>query len=353
MRRFTEVVFLVLVLCVKFVTALAVAAEAPTDYNSYDGSVIGARAIGMGETFVGLADNADNAFWNPAGLVQLPINMATIGFNVQTVTKEDVDEVFNKDPLKGGKLVYLSFVASQGGLSWRPLSNFKQTTYTEDTTTNTETWEEKEVRINQFLLSLAVPYTDKMNVGFNINYLNGDLALSSKSKTAGLWNEPSANVSSGHGFGMDFGLLYKFSPYMNLGVMLQNIASCMYWDDYDRDKLPLNMRVGTAMKMGNLLTLVYDYEKRFYPDIDDKEIYHLGMEHLFFKSVALRYGMYGTDWNNPKEVTYTFGMGYVKDNYFVDVALRKYYMNLASVGETPVYSDDVVYTYICSLTIPF
>ncbi len=351
-RLIYRILFLLVVF---FMTAYGsvLAEDAPTLYNSYDGVVIGARAIGMGEAFVGLADNADVVYWNPAGLIQLPVNMFSIGFNVQTITKEDINEVFSQDPLKGGKLIYLSFAGNQGGLTWRPLSSFKQNTYIEDTSTNTQTWEEKEIRINEFLLSIGVPYTENMNVGFNLNYLSGSLAVSSKSKTGGVWNEPSANVSSGQGFGLDFGMLYKMTPFMNLGIMCQNLAAYMYWDDYARDKLPLNLRIGTSLRLSNLLTFAYDFERRFYQNREDLEMYHLGMEHLFFKSVAIRYGIYGTDWNDPKQVTYTVGMGYFKDNYFVDIAMRKYFVNLAPDEVVPVYSDEIIYTYLCTLTIPF
>ena len=33
---------------------------------------VGARALGMGSSFVSVADDATAAYWNPAGLVQIP-----------------------------------------------------------------------------------------------------------------------------------------------------------------------------------------------------------------------------------------------------------------------------------------
>ena len=33
---------------------------------------VGARALGMGSSFVSIADDATAAYWNPAGLVQIP-----------------------------------------------------------------------------------------------------------------------------------------------------------------------------------------------------------------------------------------------------------------------------------------
>jgi hypothetical protein len=344
-----------LMLMIHFLTVPVVFGEdAPTFYNSYDGAVIGARAIGMGEAYVGVADTPDTIYWNPAGLVKIQKNSFDIGFNIQTAaSKENLDEVLNTDPLKGGKLLYLSFAGSQGGLSWRPLSNFKKSTYTENLTTNTQSWDTKEIRINQFMLSLAVPYTDKMSVGFNINYLSGNLAVSSKSKTAGVWNEPVANVSAGYGFGVDMGLLYKVTPFMNLGVMMQNLAAYLYWDDYARDKLPFNLRIGTAIKLTDFLTFAYDYEKRFYPKADEVESYHLGLEQVIFKAMALRLGIYGKDWNDSKLTTYTYGLGYFRDNYHLDFAMKKNFVNLAAPGTVPVYTSEAVFTYLCSVTIPF
>ncbi len=346
----------ILFLCIVFFVNTSISfsdEEAPTFYNSYDGAVIGARAIGIGETFVAVADNADAIYWNPAGLVQNKANMFTVGFNVQTVTKDELNQLLTKDPLRGGKLIYLAFTGNQGGLSWRPLSNLKENTFTEDIQTDTKTWEEKEIKINEFLLSLAVPYTEKMDTGFNINYLSGHIAISTKSMTTGTWNEPSANVCSGNGFGLDFGILYKVTPFMNLGVMLKNVVAYMYWDDYKRDKLPVTLRTGTAVKLTNLLTFAYDVEKTFYSGRENLEIYHMGLEQLFFKAISLRTGIYGRNWDKPKEVTYTFGLGYCKDNYFFDLALRKYFVNLAPEEDIPNYTNEVVYTYLCSVTIPF
>ena len=354
MKRSVYLIVFMLIIFFSGAAPYAAGESAPTLYNSYDGAVIGARAIGMGEAFVAVADNPDAVYWNPAGLAKVQKNSLAVGFNIQTAArKEDLNEVLSKDPLKGGKLLYLSFAGSQGGLSWRPLSNFKRSVYTENLTTNTQSWETKEIRVNAFLLSLAVPYTDKMDVGFNINYLSGNLGVSSKSKTGGVWNEPSANVSSGYGFGVDMGLMYKLTPFMNLGVMMQNLAAYIYWDDYARDKLPFNLRVGTAFKMTNLLTFAYDFEKRFYPKADGMEVYHLGLEQLLFKVVAVRVGMYGKEWNDPKQTTYTYGLGYFKDDYYLDLALKKNYVNLAAEGALPVYTADPVYTYLCSVTIPF
>src|SRR5262252_1826821 len=57
-------------------TILALSLAVPAHATKYAGEFmkvpVGARAIGMGAAFVGVADDATAPYWNPAGMVYLP-----------------------------------------------------------------------------------------------------------------------------------------------------------------------------------------------------------------------------------------------------------------------------------------
>ena len=50
---------------------LALIVSSPAYSQNRNQVFVGARPMGMGETFVGIADDANTLYWNPAGLPQL------------------------------------------------------------------------------------------------------------------------------------------------------------------------------------------------------------------------------------------------------------------------------------------
>ncbi len=72
----------------------------------------GARAMGMGGTFIGLADDATAASWNPAGLIQLekPEMSATYSYshNKQTYSNENLSVLDTENTMTSEGLNYAS-----------------------------------------------------------------------------------------------------------------------------------------------------------------------------------------------------------------------------------------------------
>jgi len=54
--------------------------------------------------------------------------------------------------------------------------------------------------------------------------------------------------------------------------------------------------------------------------------------------------MFGENFSEKRKVNYTYGLGYAGDRYILDFAIKRYY--LADI-QVPVYS------YLCSLSLPF
>ncbi|MDH5174622.1 MAG: hypothetical protein OEW43_05120 [Elusimicrobiota bacterium] len=307
--------------------------SSPILYNSFDGIPIGAKPTGMGEAFVALADNADAPYWNPAGLAFLESNLSTFMFDLAR-SKGKGEDVVNREPLQGKWFTYLSFCSSLGALSWRPLSSFRE----EDK----PLYSEREINISKYTLSFAIPYTPDISFGMNLNYLHGSLGIAKNGPP------PQANISTGNGWGLDWGILYTHSPSLKMGLFLENGPAYIYWSDYRSDRLPLNLRVGMGIKMGEFFTFASDFEQRFYVRKDGGQktpaIYHLGLEYVLPRNISIRLGTFGENFSENRKVSYTWGLGFIGDRYILDFALKRYY--LAGIG-SPVYS------YLCSLSLPF
>jgi hypothetical protein len=306
--------------------------SSPIFYNSFDGMPVGARPIGMGESFVALADNADAPYWNPAGLVFLRNNLCTFMLDLARSGAKRED-IVNREPLQGKWFTYLSFCSSLGGLSWRPLSNFRED--------GGGDYSEREIKIDKYTLSYAIPYSPQFSFGMNISYLHGSLGIAKQSP-------PQANISTGNGWGLDWGIIYTHSPLFKIGICLQNGPAYIYWSDYRADRLPLNLRAGIGIKMAKFLTLASDYEQRFYvrknSDAKSLGVYHLGLEWIPWRNIFLRLGMFGENFSEKRTVNYTYGLGYTRDAYVFDFVLKRYYIEGVQIA---------VYSYVCSLSLPF
>jgi hypothetical protein len=325
---------LVIVSLIVFSAVFCFAKESsPILYNSFDGIPIGAKPSGMGEAFVALADNADAPYWNPAGLAFLESNLSTFMFDLAR-SKAKGEDVVNREPLQGKWFTYLSFCSSLGALSWRPLSNFREE--------KSKSYLEREINISKYTLSFAIPYTPSISFGMNISYLHGSLGIAQDGSS------PYANISTGNGWGLDWGIIYTHSPLLKMGISLENGPAYIYWSDYRSDPLPLNLRVGMGIKMAEFLTFASDFEQRFYVRKDAERkapaIYHLGLEYVLPRNISVRMGTFGENFSEKRKVSYTWGLGFTGDRYISDFALKRYY--LAGIG-SPVYS------YLCSLSLPF
>ena len=89
-----------------------------------------------------------------------------------------------------------------------------------------------------------------------------------------------------------------------------------------------------------------DYENGLYDDsIDDNDIIHVGIEQYVNSGFLLRGGVYGKDLYEKYCTVYTTGVGYKKNNYCIDVAMKQYYVNESASGK--------VRSFFVSGVIPF
>ncbi len=266
---------------------------------------VGSRAIGMGNAFVAVADDATAIYWNPAGLAGLQNNEATF---THTNWLTDINFDFT-----GGIFCLGDYGVI--GLSLTSLSTTDMEVRTVDKPEGTgEMFSVGSIAIG---LSYAKRLTDKFSIGFNTKYINEKI-----------WH------MSASSFAIDFGTLFitHFNE-MKIGMCISNFGNDMilsgrdvmvYHDidptimgnnemvtanlETDGWPLPLTFKAGIAMDVlkirNNRLTLAVD---AVHPN-DNTEYMNLGMEYALNNLLFLR-GGYSSLFKRDSEEGFAFGTG--------------------------------------------
>ncbi len=219
--------------------------------------------------------------------------------------------------LEDKNINFLSVCGPQLGVYYRPLSD-KTDTYTTDTGE-----EELQVNLNQYGITVSVEHAENVYFGMNINYLSGMAGYSVIQGTS-----PEIKISDGVGWGLDWGIIYDISEFINVGITVLNGPGRFYWDKFDTSYLPLIIRAGMDIQLTNLMSMGIDYENGLYDDTvsDQSDLIRLGIEHYLAENFIIRGGMYGSDLEDKYKTTYTGGIGYKKENYLLDIAVRQFFL---------------------------
>ncbi|MDZ7316290.1 MAG: PorV/PorQ family protein [candidate division KSB1 bacterium] len=292
----------------------------------------GARAAGMGEAFVALADDATATYWNPAGLAfQYGKELHFMHVNWLPEFGNDMFYDF---------ATYIHHVEGIGtfGLNVTYL-NLGEQIHTDETGAELGKFGSNEYSI---ALTYGTKMSENWSVGLGMRYIRSNLAGGIK-----VGAEQGEGVANG--FAFDVATLYKFpfAPKLSFGVNLSNMGpKISYIDVAQADPLPTNLRFGFAYKLVesefNKLSLVMDVNKLmvtrnrdgstdpFYKALftspwtteevtygENKEVLSKktifngtvsgGVEYWYSNIFALRAGYY---WDEPGKVKYTsFGGG--------------------------------------------
>ncbi len=196
----------------------------------------GARASGMGEAFVAVADDATATFWNTAGLAfQTGREITFMHANWLPQLVSDMSIEF---------LAYRQRFASLGGTLAANITYFN---YGEQTRTG-EQGPEPLGTFRSWDLAVTLCYGAKIsqNVGLGVGmrYIRSNLA------------EMGAGAEKGNGvgssFAVDFGVLYKmaFLKGLALGMNLSNMGpKITYVDAAQADPLPTNFKIGLSYQV--------------------------------------------------------------------------------------------------------
>jgi len=284
----------------------------------------GVRADGMGEAFVGIADDVSAVYWNPGGL----------GFQSG---REFIFMHSNWLPQLTSDLFYdfAAYKHSIYGLGTFGISltylNLGEQIITD------ETGPDEKGRFMSYDGAVAFSYgtqmADDIGLGVTIRLIRSNLA------------PMGAGAEKGKGqtwaFNFDVGLLYRdlFVNGLNFGANMSNIGPKIAYIDVDQaDPQPTNLKFGFAYKILNMeynkLTLAVDvnkllvrrhkdgtsdpvYKALFTSWVDDpakeefrKMIAHIGAEYWYSNLIALRAGYWHDEEGKVKPWTFGFGIRY-------------------------------------------
>jgi long-subunit fatty acid transport protein len=266
---------------------------------------VGARAVAMGNAFVGTADDITALYWNPAGLARMGASEATfVHANWFVDTKFDYASVaFNLGTVGSLAMQITSLTVSQ-----EPVRTVLQPEGTG------EFFDGSSVALG---IGYAFNITDKVSIGFGAKYISESI-----------WH------SSASGFAVDIGTLFTTSLNgMRIGMSISNFGTKMQMAGkdaailvdpdptiagnnskipakYDTDKwdLPLIFRVGVAMDVlqtnQHRITVAIDAN---HPN-DNTEYVNVGGEYAFDDMFFVRVG-YANAFVKDGETDLTLGAG--------------------------------------------
>jgi len=223
-----------------------------------------ARASGMGETGVAIADDINAIHWNPGGLAFLdyfPNVEGNIPYTQVALSFSPWLPQFNADLFYSYATVGRYFPELDGTAAF----NFIFMNLGEFTRTAEDGRILGKFISNEFSLGLAygTPITNDLGIGFQLRYIRSNLTPTGPNQR---------EAGAGNSVGFDLGLLYHPSGYELLGVRnplsfgfnLQNVGPKITYIN-ESDPLPTNLKIGAAWKLVqdefNNLKIAFDFQK--------------------------------------------------------------------------------------------
>ena len=222
-----------------------------------------ARASGMGETGVAIADNANAVYWNPGGLAFLDyFNRGSefedpIPFRQVSLCGSPWLPQFNAD-LYYAYAAFVNHFEDIGTLA----ANFRFMNLGTFIRTDVNGQNKGEFTSNEFALSVAfgTQITSELGVGANLSYIRSNLTPSFNNQAAAIGNSAS----------LDLGMLWKpqnlwfLKDNLSLGFNLQYLGPKITYIS-EADPLPTNLKMGFAYTLFkdefNDLKIAVDFQK--------------------------------------------------------------------------------------------
>jgi hypothetical protein len=322
--------FLVSFLVFSMVTVVF-AKKPPTLPNSYDSTGLSARSVAMGYTGAAMPGSIEGVYYNSASLGFNRSEKIQVEASSFIIRNTDLDKniVSCYNPIDLG---FTSFVVSQkqGAISWRTFSsnNLK----IEDGAN----FYKKSEHIKAITISAANLNESGISLGLNLSYLYGTLAESSI-----IDGTPFAQTSAGNGFTMDIGIMGPIKGNLYFGINFENVLGIMWWENYDFDQLPFGIRTGIGYIAGTF-NLICDWHKKFYRfgDIEDDNLFSVGIEQAVGNVLVLRAGASGTSVEETDNIKYTYGAG-------INISI----ISVSLAGETYKIEEENVSQYSVSVKV--
>jgi len=292
--------------------------EIPSSFNPL-GS--GARALGMGGAFIGVADDATAASWNPGGLTQLERPEFSI---VGAYFHREVDLEFGNNPEGNGsqsvsetRLNYLSasypfafrginMVVSLNYQNLYDLSrewDFKLNPSSDILSVNENVDYDQDGTLSAWGLAYAIQFLPKFSFGFTLNFwedgiYNNDwdqkLSQSGTGTLAGTkfnFDSSSKEEFSFSGFNMNLGVLWNVTGKLNIGAVFKTPFTA---DLTHKSSFTSNIRFPDFPMADSSFS---DSSKED-QDLDMPMSYGLGLAYRFSDSLTASFDIYRTHWED-------------------------------------------------------
>lgn len=231
----------------------------------------GARILGMGKSFVGMADDCNSLFVNPAGLAKVN-HLQLMTMQTRMINDNAVMMMAGVLPLPIGSLA-VGYIASQVDDIFTTKLNPLQS--------------------DRPILDKTVSFTDKeVLVGYGLDlgsWVSGVLEgnLYGGATLKGYLKDVGIDRGQGSGYGIDIGLLYEPNTQISLGMSQRNAASQVSWQSGASNKVESITQIGMSLTLEPLtLALSADLAKAEKP-----LLLHAGAEYNCFKLLTLRAGI--------------------------------------------------------------
>lgn len=257
---------------------------------------VGARPIGLGRAYVGLADDASAVFLNPAGLSSAA-NFDFVSMRASLMNEVSYTVLAAAMPVGIGRVGAGMVNSSVQGIPltrWTDVSGVLRP----------ETYGYTDYGSNVFLFSYGGslgeifknPRLKNLSFGTSLKYY-----MQSFSETSA-----SLEGASGSGADLDLGVKFKATRWLDMGIVLSNILPIdmgggFYWKRNGiAEDIPAGLKIGSAVRIigkeaitasgTSELVFLLDLEK----DMDAQNnllLFHSGIEWKPVKQLALRIGL--------------------------------------------------------------
>jgi len=317
----------VLVLSVFFSSAYATSIVDPASIG------VGARPIGMGRAYTGLADDASAVFLNPAGLSSLK------GFNFVSMKATLINDI-NYTVLGGAVPTKLGCVGV--GYVNSSVSGIPLTRWTDVSgVARPDTYGYTDYGANVFLISYGAQLDRLFD---NAKLKNISLGASLKYYSQNFSeNAASLEGAGGSGLDIDLGVKFRTARWMDMGLYVSNILPMdlggkFTWKKNNiSENIPAVLKIGTAVKVigpdairtvgSSELVCLLDLEKNI-DSSSDLLLIHSGLEWKPVKYLALRIGLdqqqSAQNSGIAAETNLTYGVGIIFAQFAFDYAYHRY-----------------------------
>ncbi len=292
---------------------------------------VGARPLALGKAYVGLSDDANGIFLNPAGLAGIQ-NVKLTSMSGQVLNDISYVVIGGANPTKYGVF----------GLGYTTV-NLAAIPVTQTTGSGTTETVVNVGSTNYYSSVLTLSYSNDLSkIDFLKDFDNVTYGVNLKYFMQGFSGGGSAlRGANGSGFDMDLGTQYKPMKALTLGLSALNILPASLggkftWDkDGVEESIPAVLKAGFAAKLfgkdsfyGGKQDVFLDTDMDAYLNQDRQSVYHTGVEWWPISIMALRVGLdqqpRGAEDSNGVDNNFTAGLGLKFNGFTFDYCYHQY-----------------------------